>query len=93
MKLRYIVGLLAGVLLLAVTIGIASGIIEYNTVYTNAGTGNTYSCRDDMLLVGDAGTVRCRTLAYAVGIQFGGIAALAGGLAVLIVARLRVKNS
>ena len=87
MKRRLTIGILLAILVLATIVGVASGLADYN----DPTIANRVSCSfiahegiADSALIDS-----CRRNWYAVGIRNGAIAALTGGLVLLIVTRRR----
>jgi hypothetical protein len=82
---RLTVGILLAILVLATIIGVASGLAEYNTPKIANRVSCSYLAHSDSSALVDS----CRRNSYAIGIRNGAIAALTGGLVLLIVARRR----
>ncbi len=86
-KAAWIVWALLGVAALAIIIGASSAVLAYNTY----GDSGELPCK---LQVADTrfpnAVLTCRTATIAIGIRNGAIAALVGGLGVLILARRKI---
>ena len=84
MPRRLTIGILLAILVLATIIGVTSGLADYNDPKIANGASCSYLAHyDAMPAIIDS----CRTSSYVVGIRNGAIAALVGGLVVLILAR------